>query len=237
MSDSLFYIHLSSFFLIVTILSVFFFIRRFISYPSLPRAAFFWFIHFPFIFNLFFSFLSMTQPVFPILCAFIVFVAIFHLFSINYWNFQRARIQRDSFCAEWDDVSNAASESTFYSTDLLTIRNHKTNRSVLSVRYSSWICLLQFVSTLFHLDLAIVWQMGVAVQNKHIAWSCKKQFNSRQRSWNHHFKLIRKSASLKFANQSFLLSVLEISFILAAVQVNLKVSCQHCKSNYCVNLM
>lgn len=128
-------------------LSVFFFIWQFVSYPSLPRATSFWLICFPFIFNLFFSSLSMTQPVFPILCAFIVFVAIFSLFSVNCWNFQRVWIQRGGLCAEWDDVCNAASESTFHSTDLLTIRNHKPNWSVISVRYSSWICLLQFIST------------------------------------------------------------------------------------------
>lgn len=179
----------------------------------------------------------MTQPVFPILCAFIVLVAIFRLFSINCWNFQRAGRQRGSFCAEWGDVSNEASESTFHSIDLLTIRNHKTNWSVTSVRYSSWICLLQFVSTLFHLDLAIIQQIGVAFQNKHIAWSCKKQFNGSQWSWNHHFKLISKLASLHFAKQSFLLSVLEISFILAAMWVNFKVPCQYCKSNYCMNFV
>lgn len=51
----------------------------------LHRAASFWLIHFQFIFNLSFSFLSMTQLLFPIVYVFIVFKGIFCLFSINYW--------------------------------------------------------------------------------------------------------------------------------------------------------
>lgn len=66
-------------------------------------------------------------------------------------------------CAEKDDVSYTASESTFHSTDLSTVRNHKTIQSFISVRYSSCICLLLFVSILFPLDLAIIWEIDVAV--------------------------------------------------------------------------
>lgn len=61
----------------------------------LHRAASFWLIHFQFIFNLSFSFLSMTQLLFPIVYVFIVFKGIFCLFSINYWNFQREWIHID----------------------------------------------------------------------------------------------------------------------------------------------
>lgn len=174
----------------------------------------------------------MTQSLFPIGCVFIVFVGLFFfcLFSINYWNFQR----------EWMHINVSVLNRTMSAMQLLkahfiplTCQRLETTKHILfmSVRYSSCICLLQFVSTLFPLDLAIIWQIDVAVQNKHIARSCKKQFNGRQWSWNHHFKLISKSTSLQFAKQSFLLSVLETSFILVAIWFNFKVSHQYCKSN------
>lgn len=142
MSALLLYVHLSSLFLIVIILSLFFFIWWFISSPSLPRETLFFIIHsFPIYFKSFLLFpLHDSACVSHTLCFYCIcsyFLLVQHqlLELSKVMNTQRQLLCGLRWCQQ--DVSSVASESTFHSTDLLAIRTHKTNCSVVSRRYSS----------------------------------------------------------------------------------------------------